>query len=255
LAYRHAHVITTLYAGNQAFQRADGAPEAKLRIIPNGVDLDRFGSGEKPTGLRPTVALIGRVVPIKDVRSFIQAVAQARKAVPTLRALIAGPEEEDAVYVMECKDLAAREGLQDTLEFLGQTDIPKLLPQLDLVALTSISEAMPLVLLEAGAASVPAVATDVGACREILLGRDGDAVSGEGGMIVPVGDTEAMAAAISTLLRDRARTRAMGLLLRRRVDTTYNKQTIDRCYRDVYASLMGQVENLPAPAPALDLAS
>jgi len=82
--YHAAAKIITLYGGNQQFQIEDGADAAKLEIIPNGVDYERFASVARASGeRRPTVALIGRVVPIKDVKTFIRAVAALRRMIPT----------------------------------------------------------------------------------------------------------------------------------------------------------------------------
>ncbi len=250
ITYACADEIITLYRGNQAMQLADGAPREKLRIIPNGVDYERLSAIQRdPQPRRPSVALIGRVVPIKDVRMFIHACASLRRQIPDVEALVIGPDDEDPQYAAECRRLVAQEGLGDCVRFTGQVDIAKYLERLDVCVLTSISEAQPLVLLEAGAAGIPSVTTDVGSCREIVEGFDDDPVTGAGGIIVPVGDSAATASAMAALLSNNTTRERMGEVMRRRVAQFYNKERIDSIYRHLYDSHLGRT------APALAKAS
>ncbi len=244
VAYEAASRITTLYRGNQAFQRADGAPDEKLLVIPNGVDTDRLGTlSPRPSDhTRPTVALIGRVVPIKDIRMFLHACHVLRKRVSEVQVWILGPDDEDPVYAAECRTLVSQLDLDDTIRFLGRVDISTYLPRIDVLALTSLSEAQPLVLLEAGAAGVPSVATDVGSCRELLEGFDGDPVIGHGGVVVNCGDSTAAGNAMIRLLDDADIRTRMGEVMRRRVNTTYDKRTIDARYRQLYERWMTPAE-------------
>lgn len=111
----------------------------------------------------------------------------------------------------------------------------KILPQLGLLALTSISEALPLVILEAYASGLPVIATDVGACRELVEGRTPeDRALGAGGTIVPIADPEATARAAVELLRDPARWRAAQEAGIRRVETHYTRAIMIDAYRRVY---------------------
>jgi glycosyltransferase involved in cell wall biosynthesis len=244
IAYDCAEQVTTLYTGNQAFQRADGAQDSKLRVIPNGVDYARYSkivpeAGERP----PTVGLIGRVVPIKDTRTFIFACAALRRRIPNLRAMVLGPEDEDEVYANECRQLVEQNGLTDCLTFEGRANVAAYLAKLDVVALTSVSEAQPLVLLEAGAAGVPSVATDVGSCRDILEGFVDDTVPGTGGIVVAVGDSEAIADALEKILSDASLRHSMGAVMKERVEKTYNKTIVDKIYNGLYEGLLQRVRS------------
>ena len=135
---------------------------------------------------RPTLGLIGRVVPIKDIVTCIRAAAHVRDAVPDAEVLIIGPTDEDPQYFEDCKALVEELGLGDTVRFTGRMNILDALAQLDVVLLSSISEAQPLVLLEAGAAGLPCVTTDVGSCREIIVGPDGEVPHlGRAGFVAP----------------------------------------------------------------------
>lgn len=232
--------ITTLYGDNQDLQRALGAEPARLRVIPNGIDLSRFDGVRRAPGGRPTMALIGRVVPIKDVKTFVAAAAMVRRAVPDLRALVLGPTDEDPGYAAQCEALGSELGMGDALLFAGKVDIREWLGEIDVVVLTSLSEAQPLSLLEAGAAAIPCIATDVGSCREIIEGsRDESPALGDGGVVVPLGSTAEIAAACAALLRDPEERARMGERLRRRVRRSYGSDRARDAYRALYSDHRG----------------
>ncbi len=234
--YEACDRITTLYAGNQILQMRDGAPPDRLAIIPNGIDYAALAAIPRdPAPRPPTVALIGRVVPIKDVKTFIRAVALLREMVPEVAALVMGPTEEDPGYFAECQAMVRHLELEGTVRFLGRVRLHDHLGKVDVVALTSISEAQPLVLLEAGAAGVPSVASDVGSCREIILGPAGENPPlGAGGAVTPLSDPLATARALAALLGDSAHWERCSQAIRRRVERYYNKTVVDRIYRDLY---------------------
>lgn len=232
--------IVTLYEGNQRLQLRDGADPEKLSIIPNGIAFQRFARlVQQRVPHPPTVALIGRVVPIKDVKTFIRAVAQLRQDVPTMRVWILGPTDEDPAYFQECKDLAKELECSDLIDFKGRVKLEEYLAQIDVVALTSLSEAQPLVILEAGAAAVPLVCTDVGSCREMILGRPSESPRfGPGGAIIGLASPGAAAAALRELLTNPRQREECGRNLQQRVQTHYNKPRIDNLYSNLYRSLM-----------------
>jgi glycosyltransferase involved in cell wall biosynthesis len=236
--YSAARSIVTLYEGNQAMQRRDGAPPERLRVIPNGIDYDAYAAvPREDSGRPPTVALIGRVVPIKDIKTYIRAVAVAHREVPDLQALILGPEDEDPAYAAECKDLVRLLKLEGTLKFMGRQKLTDWLGKIDALALTSVSEAQPLVILEGGAAGVPTVATDVGACREMLEGRSDERPRlGPGGEVTALADPAATGRALARLVLDKAWHARCSAAIKRRVETLYNKKTIDAVYRELYES-------------------
>ena len=121
LVYDHADTIIALYDGNRQRQIKDGADAARTQVIPNGIDLPKWTAAlqARPDGLLPVVGLIGRVVPIKDVKTFIRALRGVVSAMPDVQGWIVGPEEEDPAYVSECRSLVASLGLEDNVLFLG----------------------------------------------------------------------------------------------------------------------------------------
>ena len=246
--YEACDPIVTLYEGNTVLQIEDGAQRARLRVIPNGIDLARYGAPQREAGPRPpTVALIGRVVPIKDVKTFLRAAARLRDSIPELRALVLGPLDEDSGYVGQCRTLVDHLGLGGTVTFTGRVTLTDYLPQIDVVVLTSLSEAQPLVILEAGAAGIPSVATDVGACREMILGRSDEAPSlGAGGVVTPVANPAATAEAMARLLGDVAFRERCSRTIQARVQRHYDKADLDRRYRALYAELIATPDAAPA---------
>jgi glycosyltransferase involved in cell wall biosynthesis len=251
MSYAVADVITTQYRANQAFQRADGAPEDKLRIVPNGIDAAKLAAIPRDATPRPpTVLMIGRIVPIKDIRTFIMAVALLKDLVPNVVAIIIGPENEDPEYAASCRQLVHQLGTETSIELLGRVpDVLKYLLAADVLALSSISEAQPIAMLEAAATGLPIVSTDVGSCREIIEGFDGDPVDGCGGIVVEPCNPKAMAEALATILLDDAMRSQMAEVMRRRVASYYDKDRVTRLYEGLYADLMAQ------PAPRIDLES
>ncbi|MEA1832373.1 GT4 family glycosyltransferase PelF [Methylobacterium durans] len=237
ICYQACSRIITLYEDNQRLQKALGAAPSRLAVIANGIDVESYAAlpvagPDDP----PTMALIGRVVPIKDVKSYIEAAAILRQRIPGLQALVMGPTDEDAAYFEECLDLVRDLDLGDTVVFTGSIKLVEHLSRVHVVVLTSLSEAQPLVILEAGAAGIPCVATDVGSCREILEGRSTEAPRlGAGGAVTPLVSPRETAAAVEQLLRDERLRREQGEALRVRVRRYYASEDALSAYRDTYA--------------------
>jgi glycosyltransferase involved in cell wall biosynthesis len=238
IAYNSADVITTQYRANQLLQLQDGAPEHKLRIIPNGIDVEKIAKVPPEMGARrPRVLLVGRIVPIKDIRTFILAAAILRDFVPDVEAMIIGPDDEDPIYAAECKALVKSHGLEDVVKLLGRVgSIYEYFSRCDVVALTSISEAQPLVILEAGAAGLPVIVTDVGSCREIVEGDPNDPTSEAGGFVVPACDPQAVAESAAKLLLDPELRLRMGRTLQARIRSKYDQKRVRQMYESLYLS-------------------
>jgi glycosyltransferase involved in cell wall biosynthesis len=241
LAYSGADPIVSLYEGNRVRQIADGAPAQRTQVIPNGIDLGRFTPGPHKQGGRPppVIGLIGRVVPIKDIRGFIRAMRGVVAAIPDAEGWIVGPEDEDKDYARDCHELVNSLGLNEKVKFLGFQKPDEIFPKMGLTVLTSISEALPLVLLESFASGVPVVSTDVGSCRELIEGRlPEDRALGAAGAVVPIAAPLEAAAAMVKLLKDPAawwRAREAGL---QRVRQYYTRDQMFAAYRGVYKTAL-----------------
>ncbi len=236
ITYAASDPVIALYAGHQPTQLSDGANKETMRVIANGVDIRRFQSITRNYQEVPTIAFIGRVVPTKDIKTFIRTVSLLRQTVPDLQAYIIGAADESAAYYEECVTLARLLGLHEAIRFTGHVKIDDYLPIIDIVVLTSLSETQPLSILEAGAVGIPIVATDVGACREIIEGAaDENPHLGLGGVVTPLGNPSATAQAILRLLSNHPLYGQSCQTMAERVRSYYNKTMQHQAYRNLYA--------------------
>ena len=154
---------------------------------------------------------------------------------PEAEGWIAGPEDEDKAYAEECHRLVDGLGLQGKVRFLGFQKLTDLLPKVGLVVLSSISEALPLVLLEGYAAGVPGVSTDVGSCRQLIYGLDDeDQALGASGRVVSIADPQALADAAIELLSDAGKWHSASVAGMKRVEKYYSQDRMFGSYREVY---------------------
>lgn len=187
-----------------------GVSAGHLSCDTNGVDTQIFQPQPRPAaGIRselglpedtPLVGFVGRLSPEKGPEVFVRAAMLLRTRRPEAHAVLVGegPMED------ELRDLAQRLGAADRLHFLGlRGDMPSVYSQLDLLALCSHSEAMPLALMEAMSCGVAAVATRVGGVPEIVE-------HGQTGWLVAPGDFDDIAAKCDWLLGDTATRLRMG---------------------------------------------
>ncbi len=204
IAYAYADNIFTLFEGNKMREVLEGADPKKVTIIPNGIETKKFADFKKEKKPNPQIGLIGRVVSIKDIKTFIQAAKMVLTKFPDAQFYILGPWTEEEEYYEECRSLIEALHLEQKIVFTGPVDVPDYLKFLDLVVLTSLSEAQPYVILEAGIVGIPMVTTDVGACREMLEGRGHeDRLLGRSGLVTEVANPNATAEAIVRLLTDK----------------------------------------------------
>jgi L-malate glycosyltransferase len=188
---------------------AHGIRPRELAVIPNGLDLAAFSAGPPPPPDRPfTAAFLGRLTEEKGVRVLLEAARLVPEA-PEVRLLVAG----DGPLRPAVEAEARREGSR--LEYLGhQHDVRSIYHAADAVLMPSLSEGHPLTALEAMACGLPLVASRIGGLAEIV-------VEEETGLLVPPGDSAALADAVRGLASDRDRARALGAAGRRRVEAEY----------------------------------
>ncbi|TPW21919.1 MAG: group 1 glycosyl transferase [Elusimicrobia bacterium] len=152
---------------------------------------------------------------------------------------VVGPTDEEPEYTQECRELTGVLGITDCVKFLGKVDVHAYYGQTDLVVLTSLSEAQPYAILEANAVGIPVVATDVGACREMLEGRGPeDRAVGVSGLLTPVSDPESSAAAVLRLLAEPGLYNAMGEAGRTRTARFYDQGDLVSRYLNLYEQMM-----------------
>ncbi len=241
LTYQSADAITTIYSGNRLKQLKAGALPDKIMLIPNGIDVDSFTklSAEAcPKKKRQNtfrIGFMGRVVSIKDVKTFLRAIKIVQEDLPYIEVFIMGPPDEDEAYAQECILLTELLGLDSVVEFLGSVPPEQYYATLDVLVLTSISEGQPLVILEAGSCGVPVVATDVGACRELLEGRsEEDKSIGASGIVTPIASPHQTAQAILKILKNESLKKQLGAAAVRRIGRFYREADVLEQYHLLY---------------------
>ena len=256
MCYDASDQIISLYEANRLRQVHDGARAERTSNIANGIDIVRFGAlrALRTEAIPPVMCLIGRVVPIKDIKTYIRATRVCANRRPDIEAWIAGPEEESPDYVIECKELVKSLGLENNVKFLGFQKLTELLPKIGLMVLSSISEALPLVILEGYAAGVPTVSTDVGSCRQLIYGlTEEDQALGASGAVVGIADAQALAeASLHFLSNPEAWHKAAqaGIL---RVERYYTHPIMFARYRAVYEqALKGPTVTIGYTPPTTD---
>lgn len=225
-AYADAAVITSVCSANARLQAAAGAPRERLRVLPNPVEPAATAAAE--SGPEFLVGFVGRVVAIKDVATFLRAAALVADARADARFAVVGPLDHEPGYADRCVALATELGLGDRVTFTGKADPRDWYTRMDVLALTSLSEAQPLVALEAMAAGVPVVATDVGGCREAI---------GDAGVLTRVRDPRATADAVLRLAADDVLRARMGAAGRSRAAARHAPGLIYGGYRELYEQL------------------
>jgi glycosyltransferase involved in cell wall biosynthesis len=213
-------------------------------VIPNGIELAAYGQPLDRTAYRATLgvgptdtllACVARFHPVKDHAMLIRAFARIAPQFPQAKLLLAG----EGPLRESLEQQVAQAGIAEQVRFLGvRRDVPQLLAAVDAFALTSVSEAASLTVLEAMASRLPVVVTAVGGNPEMVRdGIDGD--------LVPRGDDAACAEALARLLADPALGRKRGEAGRERVEERYRlADTIER-YHQLYRRLAGQLASPP----------
>ena len=212
------------------------AARRKVEHLGNGVDLQRFRAGRLDRGERAALraewgaddatVVVGAVGRLVAEKGYPELFAAARRLDPQVRLVVVGgadPEKSDAVAAGAIEDATA-----GGVVFLGHRhDVDRLLGAFDVFVLASHREGQPRAAMEAAATGLPVVATDIRGCRQVV----DDGVTG---LLVPVGDVKALAAALSSLVADGERRQTMGAaaaaLARRSFDEREVVRRVMRCY-------------------------
>ena len=232
---RRSHTVIHLSASQEAEARGLGlAPPGRSVTIVNGVDvaeldatLARSPITREKLGLGRDHLVLGSVArfdPVKRLDLLVRALARLAAREPRARlVLVGGGGEEERI-----RRLVRATGLGDRVVFTGWLeDAARVGPALDLSVSASLKEGLPLSLVEAMAARLAVVASDVPGHRDVVA-------DGETGMLVPSGDPEALAAAAASLLADPERRRGMGEAGRARVRREFTAEAMVAKTADVY---------------------
>lgn len=237
LTWRRLDRMTVNAASLRDYLASCGFPAERLSLVLNGVDIPNSGrlpaaraEARARLGIAPDVPVAGivaRLSPVKDHGTFLRAAQLVRDRLPGARFVVAGDGPERAAL----ESLAGELSLGDSVLFTGHVPSSDLvLPALDVAVLCSRHEGMPNALLEAGAWTMPLVATAVGGVPEVVL-------DGQTGLLVPVGDADALAARMLALVTDRALAERLGRAAREHVAATFSTETMIRRYEDIYTAV------------------
>ena len=223
----------------------DGYDASKIVVIKNGIDFSGYTDHLRPAaeridrGLRaelglpagvPLVAVVGRVNPSKGIEYFLRAAAAVHAVHPAARFLVVGPDADPA-YHAKLEALAHELGIAGQVIFTGhRTDLPRVLSDVTVSVLASLSEAMPNAVLESMAAGVPVVATRVGGVPEAVE-------DGVTGLMVPPADAAALAAGIRRLLASPPLAARIGQAAAHSVRTCFSLDRMVRSTEDLYRDL------------------
>jgi glycosyltransferase involved in cell wall biosynthesis len=218
LGYRGADAILPVSDFNGRWARRHGAAADAVRTIRNGVDPIAFPVLTDEPAV-PTLAFVGRIDPLKDLETLIRAFAIVRDRIPTARLRLIGPVPAgNEEYASRCAKLVAELGLRRAVSFDGPVSPASLaFAEGHVVVLSSVSEGLPLTIIEAAMSGRATVATDVGGMAEAV---------GRGGLVVPARDPSAFADACVLLLQDPA--------LRRRLAATGRQEAMQHFAIDLF---------------------
>ena len=213
----------------------NGFKSSRVTTIHNGIDLARAIPGRAEDIRRElgvdaasiVIGTVGRLSPVKAQDVLMRAAGRILDSVPRARFVIAG----DGPLGGELEALATRLGIDRACTFLGaRSDISDVIAALDVFVLPSLSEGLPMAVLEAMAAGKPVVASRVGGLPEVIQ-------HGVSGMLIPPGGAEALAAACVELAGDRERAGRIGAEARRIVTEEFSHERSGAAVVDLYRSL------------------
>lgn len=232
-AYRCAHAIVANSRAAARQLESEGVAADRVRVIPNGVDADRFG--QRPIGLAVTTILTVANLRSEKAHEVLLAAAAQLRRYSYLRYVIAG----DGPRATELRALAERLGVAAQVRFLGhREDVPALLADADAFVLPSRSEAFPNGAIEAMAAGLPVIASRVGGLLDLID-------DGRTGLLVPPDDPGALAAALESLILSPARAAMLGAAARSDVTRRYSFGRMVGGFEDLY---LAQLHTAGVPA-------
>ncbi|MGB7322079.1 MAG: glycosyltransferase family 4 protein [Albidovulum sp.] len=231
-------VITPSHRSANDLENIGGVPKAKLKVLGLGVAPPPQDSDDEVAALRREllgdgdrlIITVARLEHQKGIDILIDTIAQIIPDHPGFRFVVAGDGQDEAALKAQAHEM----GVQDHLRFLGRINRPHLyLRASDLFLLTSRWEALPFTIVEAFQAGIPAVAT---ACSGVV-----ELIDDEVGAVLPIGDTTAIATAVTGILTDDARRKAMARAALARADLDrFDPDWVHRQFEKTYYQLSGR---------------
>ena len=231
LNWRNARLVFQNRANQQVFEQVRlSAPGESVIIAGTGVDVERFSPASKTDSGEPLCLMASRLLWDKGVGEYVAAAAYLLETGYSGAFWLAGERDPGNPACIPADQIEAWKQ-QGHVRFLGhRLDMPALLAQADIAVLPSYHEGVPLFLLEAAAAGLPLIGTDIEGCRTIID-------EGENGHVVPVKDYKVLAGAIRHVGVDGALRQRMGERSRAIAESRFDKERIIKQYRSLYQSM------------------
>ena len=226
-AYAAADVVAPVTDANAYWEMGFGIDPAKILVLYNGLD---HGAAPVPPPGAARVVSVGRIDPLKDVHTMLRVAAEALRSVPHASFLHYGPLS-DNTYERSCLAMHEQLGLGDRFRFMGRTTDPiGVIREADVVLMTSISEGLPMSILEAMSQARPVISTGVGGVPDVVKGC---------GAVMAPGDDHGLAMAIVTLLRNPALAWQLGRMGHERLERIFSGAACIDGYRELLGSIAG----------------
>jgi glycosyltransferase involved in cell wall biosynthesis len=227
--------------------RLAGVPAGRIRTVPNGIDVHAFddASARSASSLSegPVIGVVARLDLQKGFAYLFEAVRGLSESHPGLRVMIVGEGPDRAAIDTMIRSL----GLENRVTLAGQReDMPAVYAAMNIFVLPSLNEGLPMTVLEAMAASLPVIATRVGAIPAVIA-------DGNTGLLVEPGDVPGLRSAIDRLLADSGLRRRLGQQARAHVLENYTSEIMARRYLELYDQVLGQPAAVAAGARVLDV--
>jgi glycosyltransferase involved in cell wall biosynthesis len=223
-------------AVRQALIANEGLPKRRVEVLFNGVDVDAFASQTNRTAARVAfgaaesefvIIQVARLDYLKDHATALRTMARVVGKAPQSRLILVGDGPERSAIESQVRALK----LDDNVCLLGtRSDVDRLLPGADAFLLTSVSEGIPLTVIEAMAAGLPVVGTDVGGMNEVV-------VDSTTGFLTPSNDDAALADRLLRLAGDPYLRQRMGAAGRARAKDLFDEPRMCADYQRLYLDL------------------
>ena len=237
---RYADLIVSNSEAGRAHARGHGFPADKLRVIPNGIDTDRFRPDPTAGAAirrewnvapdEPLIGLVARLDPKKDHANFLKAAALLKREKPNVKFVCVGGGTAERTTDLHAR--AGSLGIADRLVWVGERqDMPAVYNALDINTLSSaFGEGFPNTVGEAMAVGIPCVVTDTGDCRRIVE---------ESGVVAPRSDPDAIAEGWRKLLAlDDSQRSTLGKSCQDRIVSQYSLPVMIHSMEEIYTSLI-----------------
>lgn len=237
LIRRRDRVAAVGGAVRDALVRNEGIPRRRIEVVYNGIDLSGYrGEGPDRAAVRREIGVeagdfvvmqVARLDHLKDHATAVRAIERVVGQRPEAKLVLVGEGPEEG----SIRALVRDRGLDAHVRLLGlRDDVPRLFRSADVGFLTSVSEGVPLTLIEAMAAALPTVATDVGGVGEVV---EADRT----GLLAPSGDDATLADHLLALAADPERAAGLGRLGRERAEAVFSEDRMVEGYERLYRAM------------------